>query len=259
MSTLIKRTKYTETKEAIDAAVDSIIGHAALETKVPDTTSDFKEIVRKSTDGWAKALDYIRDSDLIENDAICNRKSTDLIIDDCTTGKCTTIKDVAFIIISGGENFTIQTKQKGDTVKVYELDEKVEKEPYDDVVKWVLLNELRIKISCDSPLRILNNELAPATNGSAYSSEIFVEGGVPFTGSGKYEWCRQESGTTGLTFDPDFKDSDCLKKSSWGIDKEDTLKISGMPASSGSFLFTFFARDKEGNTTDRSMVLTVKD
>jgi len=138
-------------------------------------------------------------------------------------------------------------------------------EPYDDIVKWVTLDELRIKAGCVGPqLKILNNELPYGFQGSPYSAVVYADGGVPFSSGGRYRWCIQQSGPTGLTFNQATSDADCLNlpEASWGQADNLTISISGTPTAS-TFNLTFFVRDNNDpvanndNVAQKTLVLTV--
>lgn len=311
---LTKRAKYNETKDIVSAAVESVISYGASNKKLPlqgdftpdSTIDEFVEIVRNPKDAWTKTLYYVVEPNLTtipagSTDAICGRKTTDLIV--CRDVNCTDankITNVAFAVISGADNYNIQTGiitggtcPSGKTcVRVYEVDTPsiddctnnspsgdcpyypsaemiTRQEPYDDIVKWVTLDELRIKAGCVGPqLKILNNELPYGTKCTVYATDtdplrIFAEGGVPFTSGGKYRWCRQESGSTELTFSPSTLKANCLGFDGdlWG--QADSLAISGRPTKAGAFSFTFFVRDNNDpssindNITQKSLVLSI--
>jgi len=296
---LTKRTKYTETKETINAGVESIIGYAASNGRIPtwgdytaDTTIDeFIEVVKNPNDSWAKPLYYFFESLLTSNDSVCNRKTTNLTL--CRDATCTSrIQNLAFVVVSSSENYNPQTGIVGTgcpggqtCVGVYDVEtpdiddctnaancpnypagvERISRpEPYDDIVKWVTLDELRIKAGCVGPqLKILNNELPSGKVGSAYSATVYADGGVPFSSGGKYKWCRQGSSPAGLTFSPPIVNANCmsLSEASWG--QADTLTISETPTVSGSFNLTFFVRDNNDtpgtndNIAQKSFVLTI--
>lgn len=287
---LTKRAKYTETKEIVNAAVESVISYAAANNRIP-TITEFPNVVRTPRDAWTKDLYYIPDANLDDLLAggVCGRKTTGITVRECTNATCTSYKDipnVAFVVISGSENYNIQTNNIGGIVTVYEAgtpnidnctdandcptaategqDPDIQEE-YDDIVKWVTLDELRIKAGCvGAQLKILNNELPYGFKDSSYSGAvIFADGGVPFTSGGKYRWCRQEAVSTGLIFNPSTLNSNCqgLGEASWG--QADSLTISGTPTTVGSFNITFFVRDNNDpagssdNIAQKTFVLTI--
>lgn len=294
MGMLIKRTKYAETKETVNAAIESIISFGAANNRLPCAINDnngicgskgdeFTPAVRNPTDTWSKPLYYIYDNKLTDPSigGICGRKTTDLTIRKCPNAACTsptTISNVAFVILSGGENYNNQTSgTRGVTaatnINLYDIDvgnidnyagDMNRPESYDDIVKWITLDELRIKAGCVGPqLKILNNELPSGKVLSSYAATIYADGGVPYATGGKYRWCRQGSSSTGLTFSPGTLNTDCmnLAEGSWG--RSDNLTISGTPSGAGSFNFTFFVRDNNArrgtndNIAQKTFVITI--
>ena len=280
---LTKRAKYIESKEIVDAATESVIGYGASNRRLP-TTAEFPGAVRNPKDAWTKTLYYVVDANLTTiptgtTDAICGRKTTAITVRYCTNVDCSTYNDipnVAFVIISGADNYNIQTHNISNMVTVYEVDtpniddyhaDMNRPEPYDDIVKWVTLDELRIKAGCVGPqLKILNNELPYGFQGSPYSAVVYADGGVPFPPDvGKYRWCTQGTAPpAGLTFTPDTFFTDCLNlpEASWGQADNLTISISGTPTAS-TFNLTFFVRDNNDpvanndNVAQKTLVLTV--
>jgi hypothetical protein len=247
---------------------------------------------------WGKSLYYITDDNLINstNGGICGRKTTQLQLSNCPTTGCgsptNTVNNVAFIIISGSANFNNQTivpatnpVTSSETVNHYSqglvLDDYTtdlnRAEPYDDVVKWVTLDELRIKAGCGaSQIRIVNNELPYGYEDSAYSASIFGDGGVPFTDSADdtdsepdYEWCWEDDPINGAPTDVTFMcgtnslaQSTCsLSGGTW--EQCTSLSLGGTPTVNGSFGITFFIRDENDdsgtndNISQRTFVLTL--
>ncbi len=273
---LTKRVKVHETKEIVNAAVESVIGSGASSNLLPDAAA-FPTIVRKSDDVWSSQLIYIYDSSL--TGSICGRTTTNLSVNDCSDDTCSsfvTINNVAFIIFSESENFNNQTAAAGaasSAVNVYDYGLNVDNysgdgatvEPYDDIVKWITLGELIIKADCSGTrLKILNNELPYVKRGDTYSATVYADGGVPYGSGGQYRWCRQESPPSDFTFTPSTLNTDCLNltESSWL--PSNNLVISGShSSSSGSFNVTFFVRDdndssgSNDNIAQKSFVITV--
>jgi prepilin-type N-terminal cleavage/methylation domain-containing protein len=281
---LTKRAKLHETRGIIDAGIESLISYGASNNSLPDTVT-FSTVVRNPNDVWGKSLYYITDDDLTDSTygGICGRKTTQLQLLNCPSTGCgtptNTISNVALIIISGSANFNNQTSipvtnpvttstdinhyNQGLQVDDYTTDMN-RTEPYDDVVKWITLDELRIKAGCDVPhLNIVNNELPYGFESSTYTATIFGDGGVPYASGGIYKWCREQSAITGLTFTPDILSTDCsgLTESSWL--QADEIAISGTPTANGSFNFTFFVRDNNDdggnndNVSQKTLVMTI--
>lgn len=282
IGTLTKRAKLSEAREIINAALESVISYGAANNKLPDTTV-FPTVIRNPNDAWTKPLYYIYDNNLtdVTIGGICGRKTTDLTI--CRDAACTVatnINNVAFAVISGADNYNVQTGiitaapcPAGTCVRVYEVDtaniddystDINRPEPYDDIVKWITIDELRIKAGCvGAQLRILNNELPSGFQNSSYSATVYADGGVPFSSGGYYRWCRQGVAPTGLIFNPSTLNADCsgLAEASWG--QADSLAISGTPTVFGNFNITFFVRDNNDssgtndNIAQKAFVLTI--
>jgi len=314
---LTKRAKYNETKDIVSAAVESVISYGASNKKLPlqgdftpdSTIDEFVEVVRNPRDAWTKTLYYVVDTNLTtippgSTDAICGRKTTDLIV--CRDVNCTDankITNVAFAVISGADNYNIQTGiitggtcPSGQTcVRVYDVDtpdiddctnptncpnypagEMISRaEPYDDIVKWVTLDELRIKAGCVGPqLEIVNNDLPVGfRDATVYDAAVFAEGGVPFNITNEnYRWCIQRTPAvvpanlsfrnTAITANIVFSTAcSALTEASWT--RSNTVVISGSPNLSGSFNLTFFVRDNNDpaetndNIAQKLFVLTI--
>ena len=246
---LTKRIKVNDTKEIINAAVESVVGFAATNRRLPvPTGTEFTNSVRNAVDAWTKPLYYIVDANLTTipagtSDAICGRKTTTYTI--CRDAACTAatnIQNIAFVVASGAENFNLQTGvftggscPAGQTcVRVYAVDTAGiddcttaancpnypvallinRLEAYDDIVKWVSLDELKTKAGCQgAPLQILNNELPSTSMGSSYTANVFAAGGVPnLSGTqSQYRWCVEIRNRTaaqgppnGVSFNPSF-------------------------------------------------------
>jgi prepilin-type N-terminal cleavage/methylation domain-containing protein len=308
---LTKRTKYTETKETIDAGVESIVGYAASNERIPiwgdytsDTTVDeFIEVVKNPNDSWVKPLYYFFENLLTSTDSVCNRRTTNLTL--CRDATCTSrIPDIAFVVVSSSEDYNPQTGivttgcPGGQTcVGVYDVDtpnidnctgaancpnypagmDRISRpEPYDDIVKWVTLNELRIKAGCiGAQLKVVNNELPYGFENSSYSATVIANGGVAFTDGGDldsdpdYEWCTSTSAPSGLSYNCNGtlnSSATCsLIVGTWN--RCTSLTISGtptcLPSTDGSYPLTFFVRDNNDSTgpndniAEKTFVLTV--
>jgi prepilin-type N-terminal cleavage/methylation domain-containing protein len=305
---LTKRMKINDTKEVVNAAVDAIISYAATNSRLPCAGNDntgfcssvgdeFTPAVRNPNDAWGKPLYYAYDNRLTTAGSVCGRRTTNYTI--CRDAACTAatnIQNVAFIVASGAENFNLQTGQAGPTggcttlfcVKVYDVDTAGiddcttalncpnyppallinRPEAYDDIVKWVNLDELRTKIGCQgAPLQILNNELPSTSLGSSYTANVFATGGVPnLVGTqNQYRWCVEIRNRTvaqgppnGVSFNPSFiryPDSTqyCSDQAegawpAWANNLAIT-KTTGS-TETGSFSITVFARDNSNTGID---------
>jgi prepilin-type N-terminal cleavage/methylation domain-containing protein len=277
VGSLTKRTKVIGSRELVDAAVDSIISYGVSHNKLPGT-GEFATVVRSPNDAWQKPLYYDVDSNLTGTSGLCGM-TTGLTVKVCPDTTCntpiSTTNNVAFLVVSGNENYNIQTNNNSGTIQVYEMDVNVDDytsdmnrvEPNDDIVKWITLGELQTQGGCEASnyqLRILNNELPYGYENADYDATIYADGGEPFSSGGKYKWCREESMSTGLTFSPSTLNADCLglAEGSWSS-QADALVISGAPTAPGSFNLTFYVRDNydasssNDNIAQKSFVLTI--
>jgi prepilin-type N-terminal cleavage/methylation domain-containing protein len=294
---LTKRAKLYETRNIIKAGIESLISYSASNNSLPDLAT-FPTVVGNPNDVWGKSLYYITDDDLTDSTSggICGRKTTQLKLSNCTTTGCgspvNTVNNVAFIIVSGSTNFNNQTivpvtnpVTSDETVNHYSqglvLDDYTtdmnRAEPYDDVVKWVTLDELRIKAGCEaSQIRIVNNELPYGYQGSSYSASIFGDGGVPFADSANdtdseldYKWCWEDDpingAPTNVTFmcgiNPLASSTCSLAGGTW--QQCTSMSLGGTPTVAGSYGITFFVRDEnddvgdDDNIAQRAFVLTL--
>jgi len=286
---LTKRAKINDTKEIVNADVESVISFAASNRRLPvPTGTEFTNNVRNPNDAWTKPLYYIIDTNpnttlsvipTGSSDAICGRRTTTYTI--CRDALCTTnIQNVAFIVASGAENFNLQTGIQaggvggcpaGQTcVRVYDVDTAGiddctiaancpnypvallinRPEAYDDIVKWVTLDELRTKIGCQgAPLKILNNEL-PAGTTTSYNAILYADGGVPFaTSPNTYKWCVNTL-PTGLTQTGGIIQPDCSSVAEWVGPMSNTLTIQNAAGlTANSYQITVLVRDNNDVTT----------
>lgn len=300
VGTLTKRAKLYENRNIIDAAIESLISYSASNNELPDIAT-FPSIVRNPNDVWKKPLYYIVDDDLLDSTAggICERRTTQLHLSNCPTTGCgtptNTIDNVAYIVLSGSANFNNQTDipstnpvTSDTTVKYYvqglELDDYTtdmnRAEPYDDIVKWITLDELRIKAGCTaSQLRVLNNELPRGYVGSVYNATIFADGGVTFTDGGgdtdsepDYEWCWKNDPINGAPSGVSFScgtsalasSANCtLTSGTWLQCTALSIANTPDPGTDESYRITFFVRDEnddsgtDDNLSQKSFVITI--
>ena len=264
IGSLTKRTKMTEMNSIIDADIKSVISYAVTNHRLP-TTAQIAAAMKKSNDVWGNQIIYVVDNNLTSipaagsYDAICGRRTANLIIRNCTNAGCTTyidIPNVAFLILSGGENVNNQTAATqavtGATIiNVYSAGLNVDNyagdlggaraEPYDDVVKWVTLDELKNRVGCygtaQGRFKILNNELPDACTGQPYSATMYSDGGVsPYS-----NWTNSAL-PSGL---------------SMNIGSGVISGTAGGPAQ--TYTITFSRNDSDGNTAQKALKLTVRD
>jgi len=155
IGTLTKRTKYTESKEVVKRAVEAFKGYGIRFGYLPSarpingynpSSSDpaFNQVGVNGFDSQGKALLYVASTELTNNSTdLCNLNSTSLSITDKGQPK----NNIAFMIVSGGLNFNIQTNtaiypQGQNNVDDFPYDF-TRPEEYDDIVDYVSLFELQ--------------------------------------------------------------------------------------------------------------------
>ena len=200
ISMLTKRAKIIETRETVDSAVEALISYAAGNKCLTDNLTQAN--VRKTTDAWNQPL-FLRVADELlpgqcstSNATICDRKSTGLTVKICSDAACTSyqpVNNVAFVVASKGPNYNLQIMNGTNEIRVYAPGLQVDSysgtyegvsdpnrvEEFDDIVKWVTLDELRAKMACPgAQLRIITTELPLAYQNRPYSATIYAEGGV---------------------------------------------------------------------------------
>lgn len=253
---LTKRAKYTETKEALQNASQSIIGYAAtMGNRLPDAAT-FPAIIKTSKDAWGKSLSYIFDNALTGSTSICNRTTTNITVRRCNNAACTApvvITNVAFLVVSSGPNYNNQTGTSQavaapTTFNIYEPDVGavdgcndppvgVRLERYDDIVDFVTIYDLKVKSgSVGKELGIVTRFLPNGKVGNLYGSTTVSA----VNGTAPYSWSIV-AGTlpAGLSLAPT------------------TGVISGTPTTAGAYPVTIRVTDALGYTAQQQFSITV--
>jgi prepilin-type N-terminal cleavage/methylation domain-containing protein len=283
---LVDTFKRNQTIKTVDAAIEAVVGFAEVNNRIP-AVSEFPDVVRNSSDIWGNDLTYLPDSDLTAADSVCERSNTGITLQSCGDVVCTTPVDttdnIAFIVLSGGSNQNVQTETSSSPVKVYTLGltgiddfttDLNRPEPYDDILKWVVLPELRVRSGCmGSPLKILTMELPSGFMLSTYSSNIFADGGVPWDDTvaspgdsdsdPDYRWCVTEDTPAGLDYECNGTlavSADCdwdgaTETGTWQYCT--SLEISGEPTEDGAFSLPVFVRDNADNVAQRTFGMSI--
>ncbi len=277
---LTTMSKVRESRETVEADILSVIGWAASNNRLPQwgdgvadaTIDEFVEVAKKTTDAWGRPVIYLYDNNLFNatptKDTICGRKTTAITITDNTVTPAATINNVAFAIISQGEDAITQTTLNGTlngtalhgvitgsgtATGTIALDVTLS-----DIVRWVTLDELRTKIGCQgSQLRIVNNELPFGALPNPYSVKVYADGGVPFTTSpNTYKWCVNTLPTGFSVPTGGIQNANCLNanEATWGVTtaaSELTISFAANAVGlvSGSHQITVVARDNADNVT----------
>lgn len=298
------RAKRIESTETVKAAAEAIIGHASANQAVLPTATQLTQTIKTQNDAWSRPIQYVYDSALADGDVttgdLCTRRSTRITLNQCNDALCSvpvTVSNVAFVVLSGGENFNNQTvaslaASTPTVINVYstgtdnvdgDATDFNRPESYDDIVYWATLNELHSPVGCRGPqLSVLNNELPPGRVGNPYTAAIHVDGGVPFASGGNFLWCV-ETPTGSVPSSLNFHDHTDAIDIGFTTDgaslaetdatwlQSDHIEINGTPDAAGSFLLSVWVRDNSNtgsdpacdsgtnldNCTHRSFVLTI--
>lgn len=253
---LMTSIKVRESRENLAASVESINSYASGNNRLPDTTL-LASVVRSPQDAWGRDFIYLYDANLYAasptKDTVCGRRSTNITL--TTTDPAATIPNVAYIMLSQGDNAVTDTTIGGTAVTTgaQTATVTVAANTADDLVRWVTLDELRTKIGCQgSQLKIVNNELPYGYKNAAYSAIVYADGGAPFSTGGNYKWCIKSGLPTGFT-NPTNGCAATASCASLGSEatsewlQATSLTINGTPTAEGSYNFTVYVRDNNDN------------
>lgn len=171
---LTKRTKRIDSREAVKAAKEAILGFAVKNKRLP-TTTEFPAIV-KSTDAWGNALFYYPDANLTSGNACCSSSTGFQVEEECPAGQgCATShscckSETAFILLSMGENGTNNTG----TVAIFTILE--QSDTYDDITAYVSISEIKNNVLACEGLEITTSTLLDAQEDSFYNAQLIGKG-----------------------------------------------------------------------------------
>ncbi|MGE4319259.1 MAG: type II secretion system protein [Deferribacterales bacterium] len=215
IQTTVSSSKISSSTDKVSALVREVGEYSARAKRLPNTSANFQittgneiySAVTSRTDSFGKPMLYIPDNDLTEVDEngrpkdICAINSTTMSVQICSSSACTTpdktISNVAFAAVSGGSNQNVQItydtnsrtlKTYLDTISVdgYTADQS-KTETYDDIAKWMTLDELKKAAGCDgAALEIIQKDVPPLAHRNDYSYTLTLKGGV-----GPYQWCAE--------------------------------------------------------------------
>ena len=174
----IKTNKFDKSRKIVEEAKEAIIGFSVKNMRLP-TKTEFSNIA-KDTDAWGRTLVYIPDDANITGSAnidltgdiniCCGNATTDLAVNDRKQGTDNYKKDIAFVVLSRGENGVQDTANTTHTIDGNSYFTMIIEEigpSYDDIVEYVSLNQL-ISSAGSYPLYTVRN----STN-----NKIHVRGG----------------------------------------------------------------------------------
>lgn len=200
---MVKRSKFVETRETVKQAREALVGYAVKHGFLPYQDEDydagrpaevFTHVGLKGTDAFGRALLYVVAPELEWDNATPVGESDcriPLRVDLCTLSKTSmTVNyegldrdNVAFMVVSAGENQNLQTGMTiygVDFPNIDDFDNDTNRpEPYDDVVEFVSLDELRRLRNCRN-LEVLTPRALPvAEEKQPYAVTLEAQGGVP--------------------------------------------------------------------------------
>ena len=279
MGPLTKRAKVIESREAVKAAKEALLGYVVKNGYLPTTIgpSGGREL-----DAWGRSLIYYVPTSLggactgtctgsvcstgVGSCGICNLTSTDRTIFECTNTACTTYNtksNIAFIVYSTGEDAEgtgTTTQPTGGPAcpsgTCYWIREQVSDYTvgattyqYDDIVQYVTLDEIRSARSCS--FTVTTQSLPDAKVGTAYNVT-----GVQFQASGGQtpytSWATGQAQGACAAGRVRLVASDiglCLTTAS-GL-------ISGTPTTAGVHNFTVTLTDANSVQTSKAFTLNV--
>ncbi len=188
-----ERNAITEAKDAVQSAKDAIIGDAMTFIGLSSTANFDQNLSPLKTTivsgNVKRSLFYFHDSVL--EGGICSQTTTNLSVIDNSLSPARTINDVAFVLVHESANHNIQTDMDTTTtpneVNIYSPSTKTDdntavpninrtSDEYDDIVKWVTLDELKRILKCKNPT-ILNTSLPDDFNDTvSYNAQLFFDG-----------------------------------------------------------------------------------
>jgi type II secretory pathway pseudopilin PulG len=240
---LTKRAKLIETREAVKAVYESILGYAASNKKLPN---DLSVLGIKTIDAYTRPLQYKPAPGFETNNLCTSKPTTYLTVNDNSSGTPQTKNNVAFIVFAEGDN---RTNDTGDvagtsfTIKEQGVDD------YDDIVIYADIDKLRSQI-CTS-FKITTESLPIGTEEMAYpeSNLDATDGTTPYVWSiisgslpSGLTLQNKTSGTCGSTT--------CTSSNPCGC-------ISGTPTIDGSYNFIVQVTDNDSPNRIATKSLTI--
>ena len=222
-----RRMRTESTRQLLDRASRSVVSWSVANGRLP-TAAEFVTAAGVRDDPWQRALVYVYDGNLAASDTggLCGRASTGIVADG--------VADSAFFIVSGGEDFSVETTP--DVSGAFTGNAAIS--PL-DLAETVSLADLRNRAGCfdrtAGRLILLNNELPEGCSGEPYRGDLFARGGVSpltLTAAVLPAW---------LTLTP--------AGSSW--------HCSGTPSTPGGYTIDVTVTDAAGTSVQRRFDITV--
>jgi len=259
---LTKRAKLQETRDIVKQAKESFLGYAVKNGFLPqEGTYDnstpvqaFQDVGTKGRDAWGKPLRYIAANEIEGSSVyVCDIYTTSLTIDD----RGTFYSNIAFIIISGGENYNIQTENTiyetgTPNIDDYPYDNEnnmPRREDYDDIVDYVYLDKIRALVGCPK-FRITTEFLHYGYKGSQYGAQLSVANGFP-----NYTW--NISGLDKIEGLLLLTSGNCTYDSVTLTCDNASPCICGTPENYGTFPIKIEVTDSKNQTATKNLSLTI--
>ncbi|RPI80092.1 MAG: hypothetical protein EHM45_00170 [Desulfobacteraceae bacterium] len=225
----IKKAKYDDTGDILDAAMQSVLAWAIANNRLPDAAV-FASIISGNRDAWGRPIIYVYDHNLtaLATGGLCGRKSTALSYG--------VSANIAFLLISGAEDLAVNTAPAVSGAYTGNVVSGTA-----DLVRAISLESLRNQTGCfgfsSGRLRILNSELPKACVGVSFTPSLHGEGGVPH-----YAWTIHVK-PAWLTATPNGN----------------SLALAGtpLPGDVGDNLIDMTLSDADGNTLQRRFTIKV--
>ncbi len=245
---IVKENQINKTKLIIDSKQDAIISFAQNNKTLP-TTIDVESLGSQNSDIWNKSINYIHDSTLESNQFICSKNTASLSVQICTElSPCNpskTIDNVAFIVYSDGYNQINQSSLESNIFKIYPNDLEVNDSPYDDIVFWMTLDEIRASSYCKrKKLSILNSDIIKINHNKFFLLKVYPKGGVPYINDmfiWNYSIVPSDPFTTSCSDSLDIESKAQYLEIDCGI----------KPKKNNEYLFTINVSDNDGNSYTR--------
>jgi len=166
-----RRMRIETTRNLLDRASRSVIAWSIASGRLP-TAAEFVTAAGVRDDPWRRSLVYVYDGNLADSagGGLCGRESSGIVANG--------MADTAFFIISGGENFSVDTTPG--VSGAYSGNAAIS---VLDLAEVVSLADLSNRAGCfdrtTGRLALLNNELPEGCSGEPYRGDLFAEGGLP--------------------------------------------------------------------------------
>ncbi len=241
----VKQAKYARTAQTLDTAVQSVVSWATANGRLPDYT-EFPGILKETDDAWSNPVTYVYDNNLatLSSGGLCGRQSTRI-----TAGS---VPDTALILLSGGNDFTLDTLIPANGVVTFPTTVTVSNS---DMGRTMTLAKLQNRAGCfgdtRGKLQILNNEMPagvspkatlPTCSGVSYNASVFAEGGVPSPISPFYSWTYTTPSWLALANPSDAQ-----------------LDLQGNPTTPGVFTLVVTVSDSDGNSIQKTFSIDIDE